>query len=135
MKHEQVIHGNPPSKSNCYKVVTFHGHGSLAKTKALKEYEQQFFLQCGRYRDANIREYFKIDIDVYYASQRPDLDNAMKVILDCLQACKAIENDRWLVELHARKFVDKYDPRIEFTITPVAGIETRPTDRQLKLDL
>lgn len=135
MKHEQVIHGNPPSKSNCYKVVTFHGHGSLAKTKALKEYEQQFFLQCGRYRDANIREYFKIDIDVYYASQRPDLDNAMKVILDCLQACKAIENDRWLVELHARKFVDKYDPRIEFTIKPVAGIETRPTDRQLKLDL
>ena len=135
MKHEQVIHGNPPSKSNCYKVVTFHGHGSLAKTKALKEYEQQFFLQCGRYRDANIREYFKIDIDVYYASQRPDLDNAMKVILDCLQACKAIENDRWLVELHARKFIDKYDPRIEFTITPVAGIETRPTDRQRKLDL
>lgn len=135
MKHAQVIRGSVPSKSNAYRIVTIHGHGSLAKTKALKEYEQQFFLQCGRYRDANIREYFKIDIDVYYASQRPDLDNAMKVILDCLQACKAIENDRWLVELHARKFIDKYDPRIEFTITPVAGIETRPTDRQLKLDL
>ena len=135
MRHAQVIHGNPPSKSNCYKVVTIHGHGSLAKTKALKEYERSFFMQCGTYRDAAVKEYFRLDIDVYYASQRPDLDNAMKVVLDCLQACNAIDNDRWLVELHARKFIDKGDPRIEFTITPIEGIETRPTDRQLKLDL
>ena len=135
MKHAQVIHGNPPSKSNCYKVVTIHGHGSLAKTKALKEYERAFFMQCGTYRDAAIKAYFRLDIDVYYANQRPDLDNAMKVILDCLQACNAIDNDRWLVELHARKFVDKADPRIEFTITPVEGIEIRTSDRQLKLGL
>lgn len=135
MKHAQVIHGNPPSKSNCYRVINIKGHGSLGKTKALKEYERSFFMQCGTYRDAAIKQYFRLDIDVYYASQRPDLDNAMKVVLDCLQACNAIDNDRWLVELHARKFVDKQDPRIEFTITPVEGIEIRTTDRQLKFDL
>ena len=40
----QTIHGKCPSKSNCYKVVTISGHGSLAKQEALKEYEKSFYL-------------------------------------------------------------------------------------------
>ena len=134
MRHEQVINGVPPSKSNCYKVVTIHGHGSLAKTKAMKEWERSFYMQCGAYRDRMISGYFKLDVDVYFPSQRSDLDNAMKGLLDCLQACRAIENDRWLVELHARKFIDKYRPRVEFTITPVEGIENHTKEPQ-QLDL
>lgn len=124
---EQVIYGVPPSKSNCYKVVTIHGHGSLAKTSAMKEWERSFYMQCGTYRDKMIKSYFKMEVDVYFPSQRSDLDNAMKGILDCLQACRAIDNDRWLVELHARKFIDKYRPRVEFTIIPVEGIDNRTT--------
>ena len=54
MKHTQVIHGQPPSKSNCYRIISIKGHGSLAKTQALKKWEQSFFMQCGTYRDANI---------------------------------------------------------------------------------
>lgn len=137
MRHAQVIHGNPPSKSNCYKVITVRGHGSLAKTKAMKEWERTFFLQCGTYRDAAIKGYFRLDIDVYFPSQRSDLDNALKGVLDCLQSCNAIDNDRWMVEVRARKFVDKYDPRIEFTITPIDTVETpkQTNDRQLLLDL
>lgn len=135
MRHAQTILGQSPSKSNSYRIINIHGHGSLAKTQALKEYERSFYMQCGTYRDAAIKQYFRLDIDVYFASQRPDLDNAMKVVLDCLQACNAIDNDRWLTELHARKFVDKANPRVEFTITPVEGIEIHTTDRQLKLDL
>ena len=135
MKHTQVIHGQPPSKSNCYRIITIKGHGSLAKTQALKKWEQAFYMQCGTYRDANIKQYFKLNIDVYFASQRSDLDNALKAVLDCLQTCHAIDNDRWCVEIHARKFVDPYDPRIEFTITTVEGIEIRATSQQLKLDL
>ena len=124
---EQVIYGVPPSKSNCYKVVTIHGHGSLAKTAAMREWERSFYMQCGTYRDKMIKSYFKMEVDVYFPSQRSDLDNAMKGILDCLQSCRAIANDRWLVELHARKFIDKYRPRVEFTITPVEGIDNRTT--------
>ena len=41
----QVILGKAPSKSNCYRVVTINGHGSLAKTKAIKDYEKSFYLQ------------------------------------------------------------------------------------------
>lgn len=127
-RHAQVVHGNPPSKSNCYRVVTINGHGAMAKQKMLKKWEQSFFMQMGVYRGAMIRKYFILEIDVYFTSQRSDLDNALKAVLDCLQACKAIENDRWCVEIRARKFVDKYDPRVEFTITPIEGIETRPME-------
>jgi Holliday junction resolvase RusA-like endonuclease len=50
---------------------------------------------------------------------RPDLDNGMKILLDCLQGCKAIQNDRQCVEIHARKLIDKNNPRVEFVIEEV----------------
>lgn len=57
-----------------------------------------------------------LDIDVYFKSDRPDLDNALKICLDMLQSCKAIKNDRLCTEIHARKLIDKDNPRIEFRI-------------------
>jgi Holliday junction resolvase RusA-like endonuclease len=40
-------------------------------------------------------------------------------LLDCLQQCKAIKNDRYCVEIHGRKLINKADPRIEFTIEEI----------------
>lgn len=116
---EQIIYGTIPSKPNSMKVVTINGHGSLAKTKTLKEYEKSFYLQCGRYRDKMITDYFKIDVDAYLPTMAHDLDNIFKILLDCLQSCRAIKNDNRCIEIHARKFIDKKEPRVEFTITPV----------------
>lgn len=120
---QNIIYGNTPSKSNCYQIIktTSYRPGkkdfySLGKTQALNKYEESFFMQCairGRMTDKR----FRLDIDVYYSSDRPDLDNALKVILDCLQSCKAIKNDRLCSEIHARKLIDKDRPRIEFEIT------------------
>ena len=111
-----TIYGQVPSKSNGYKIITISGHSSLAKTKALKDYERKFYLQCPL-RGEEIAEPFAIDMDVYYNSNRPDLDNAFKIVLDCLQLCKAIKNDRYCYEIHARKLVDKVNPRLELSIT------------------
>lgn len=110
------ITGLPPSKSNAYKIITIAGHASLGKTRATKNYEQSFYMQCPL-RGKLIDHRFRLDIDVYFASDRPDLDNALKVVLDCLQQCKVIKNDRLCAEIHARKLIDKLDPRIEFEIT------------------
>lgn len=115
---KQVIHGNIPSKSNSYRIVTLCGHGSLAKTPSLKEYEESFYAQCS-IRGKNIQGFFKLDVDIYYKNMRPDLDNAFKVLLDCLQTCKVIKNDRQCMEIHARKIVDKKDPRVEFEIEEI----------------
>lgn len=115
---KQTIYGQPPSKSNQYRIITLNGHGSLAKTQNTKEYEQNFYKQCSL-RDKKIKGFFKLDIDVYFKSNQPDVDNAIKVVLDCLQSCKAILNDRNCMEIHARKLIDKERPRIEFAIEEV----------------
>jgi Holliday junction resolvase RusA-like endonuclease len=117
----QTILGNPPSKSNCYRIITIGGHGSLAKTKALKKYEDDFFIQCDKYRNKNIDEYFEFHVRVFYPSQRADLDNSLKCVLDCLQKCKAISNDNKCTRIVAEKFLDKERPRIEFMIQKSAA--------------
>jgi Holliday junction resolvase RusA-like endonuclease len=117
-----TIYGNVPSKSNCYRVVALPdgkggSRGSLAKRKELKAYERAFFQQvllkhrralsfplCARFR-------------VYYDSWRPDLDNAFKVVLDCLQSAGVIENDRLVRRIVAEKFKDAKNPRVEIELT------------------
>ncbi|MCL1933269.1 MAG: RusA family crossover junction endodeoxyribonuclease [Candidatus Azobacteroides sp.] len=116
---KQIISGQVPSKSNSYKIITLNNHGSLAKTSALKDYERSFYLQCNQYRNKRIKGLFEFHLSVYNSSQRPDLDNSFKIILDCLQICKVITNDRNCIKITAEKFVDKMNPRIEFVITEI----------------
>lgn len=92
------------------------GHASLAKSAALKKYEKDFFIQCGQYRNMMWDQYFELEVDVYYPTQRSDLDNCLKVLLDCLQGVKAIKNDNKCVRIEANKFLDPKNPRIEFTL-------------------
>ena len=59
---------------------------------------------------------FGLDIDVFFKTKSSDLDNAFKVILDCLQNVSAISNDNLCYEITARKHIDKINPRIEFSL-------------------
>ena len=97
----------------------------MGKTSAMKEFEKKFYLQCGAYRNRNIQGFFELHADVYFQSNQPDLDNSLKGLLDCLQTCKAIKNDRNCVKIVANKFIDKLNPRIEFTLVEVGGVERR----------
>jgi len=119
----EIINGNVPSKSNCYRIIKLGKHASLGKTAKLKQYEKDFYLQCRKYKNKNIETEFRFEIDVYYDSKRPDLDNSFKVVLDCLQKIKAIKNDNKCIEIRARKFKDKSNPRIEFKIIPILDWE------------
>lgn len=111
-----TILGQVPSKSNGYKI----GNNRLYKSRELKEYEERFLWQnaVAKYKsNETIKEKFAIEIFVYFQSNRSDLDNSAKIILDCLQNCKVIENDRLCHKLTMHKFIDKDNPRIEFEIT------------------
>lgn len=114
-----IIKGNTPSKSNCYKVIRLGNRCSLGKQKHLKSYENSFKLQMLNYKYNLIESEFKFIIDVYYDSRRPDLDNSLKVVLDCLQKAEVIKNDNKCIEIIAKKHLDKIDPRIEFSIVPI----------------
>jgi Holliday junction resolvase RusA-like endonuclease len=115
----QTIKNACPSKSNCYKIITIGGHSSLAKTKSLKDYENDFFMQCGKYRNLKIDGYFEYHCKVFYPSMRSDLDNSLKIQLDCLQKTKTITNDNKCVKIVAEKFIDKENPRVEFRIVTI----------------
>jgi len=120
---QATIKGNTPSKSNCYKIITLRSktgkqHSSLGKTPILQKYEKSFFIQLPpKFRNLNIDKYFILEIDVFYPSQRSDLDNSLKIVLDCLQkVTKTIKNDNKCVKIVANKALDKDNPRIEFKI-------------------
>lgn len=79
--------------------------------------KENFIIQCNKYRNKNISKPFRLDLIVYFAAMKQDLDNSFKVILDCLQLCKAISNDNLCMEIVARKEIDSKNPRIIFKIT------------------
>ena len=108
------IHGKVPSKSNCYKIVKFGNKASLAKAKHLKLYEESFKVQYTP--KETISGDFSIELSVYYPDKRADLDNSLKIILDCLQMVGAIENDRYCQKINATRLIDKDNPRVEFKI-------------------
>ena len=116
---EFTIMGNCPSKSNCYKVIRLGNRCGLGKQKKLEQYEKSFKDQMLNYKYDLIEGNFKFIIDVYYDSRRPDLDNSLKVVLDCLQKVKAIKNDNKCLEIVAKKHLDKENPRVKFTILPL----------------
>lgn len=106
-----TIYGQVPSKSNGYRI----GNNWLYKSKPLLQYEESFRLQTLMVHDT-ISVEFGINIIVYFQSNRSDLDNAAKVILDCLQNCKIILNDRLCVKMVMIKKIDKVNPRIRVFI-------------------
>lgn len=110
----ETILGTIPSKSNSYKI----GHRGLYKTKALTEYENNFYIQCKR-RNKTILGYFELELKVYYPNQKSDLDGALKAVLDCLQKCKVIQNDNKCIKITAEKFLDKKNPRLEYELTEI----------------
>lgn len=111
-----TIPGCPPAKSNTYRIVKVGGHSSLTKTKALLTYEQAFYWHNFA-RGLDIRTPFTFEVRVFFPSVRNDLDNSLKVLLDCLQQCRTIRNDNLCCRIVAEKFVDKAAPRVEFRLS------------------
>jgi crossover junction endodeoxyribonuclease RusA len=60
----------------------------------------------------------KIEIKVYRARRSGDLDNKIKVLLDAMQGIAYID-DNQITEMHAYRFEDKGNPRVEVEITPL----------------
>ena len=54
-----------------------------------------------------------VEITIYYATRRPDLDES--VILDCMQGF-IYENDRQVKEKHIFHRLDKTNPRAEIVV-------------------
>lgn len=115
----ETILGQVIGKANNYQAVPDKdGKRRIIKTDKLRRYESSFIKQCKLYKGKQINTPFALNVVVYFATTKNDLDNALKTLLDCLQYVGAITNDCFCCKINAEKRTDKERPRIEFSITP-----------------
>ena len=114
----ETIYGQVVGKANNYMVANSGGSRHIVKNDRVRSYERSFIQQCRIYKDRHINSRFTLYINVWQSSQRYDLDNSVKSILDCLQYAGAITNDSLCVSLIANKYIDRANPRITFAIFP-----------------
>lgn len=109
-----TIQGQPCSKANSRRLVTNRGRPMVIKSKKALAYEAAVRQQVPVMTPLMAGE-LAVYIDIYYASERPDLDES--IILDALQK-RVYANDRQIREKHVRHFIDKDQPRVEMVIEP-----------------
>ena len=115
-----TIDGEPASKANQRKLVLIKGRMVPIKSKKALDYVKEFQRQIPKI-DPLTEDYVKVEMMIYYASRRPDLDESL--ILDCMQNY-VYYNDRQVKEKHIYWGLDKERPR---TIIRVAEYRKEDT--------
>jgi len=109
-----VVAGEPASKANSRKIVMFGRRPASIKSDKARSYAKDFEVQVQAISPLMEGE-LRVDMWIYYRTQRPDLDESL--ILDLLQG-KIYLNDRQVRERHVYHMIDKEDPRVEMIIQP-----------------
>jgi Holliday junction resolvase RusA-like endonuclease len=109
-----VVFGEPASKANSRKLVMFGKRPASIKSRKALAYVETFLKQCPQLRELLSGD-LAVDIHVWYASRRPDLD--VSLILDSMQG-RIYANDRAVKEQHLYWGLDKAAPRAEITVGP-----------------
>ena len=135
MRIKFTIYGEAASKSNSRQLVSFpDGKGgkrpALIKSAKARDYEREALKQIPPLYRQRIEGPVRVTIRIFYASQRPDLDES--VILDVLQDRYSgrgefrelvqkgvIRNDRQVREKHVHHGIDKANPRAEIEVEPL----------------
>jgi len=110
-----IIDGEPASKGNSRKIVNFGKRMALIKSQKARDYEKLFASQCPVLENI-IETDVKVELIIYYASRRPDLDES--VILDCMQG-KIYVNDRQVKQKHIYWGLDRERPRTHIRVSPL----------------
>jgi Holliday junction resolvase RusA-like endonuclease len=108
-----VIKGEPASKANSRRLIWRGKSPAFIKSAKALSYADAFNLQL-RPLETLLEGQLRVDMWIYYATQRPDLDESL--ILDLLQG-KVYANDRQVRERHTYHQIDKADPRVEIAIS------------------
>ena len=116
---ELKVQGELCSKSNSRRIVNYGGHPRVIKSQKALDYEYSSTLQIKRQlgQQGTIEGQVSIEVHVWYASRRPDLDIAL--IQDVLQKAGVYKNDRQVFEIHAFKYLDKENPRVLIRIREI----------------
>lgn len=111
-----TIHAECASGKNSRQIVRFGKRVAL-----IKNAKARAFLKAspsGITIDVPIMGPVQLDCRIFYSSRRPDLDPAM--VMDWLQQNNIIANDRQVFDLHATKYLDQENPRVEWEVRSIA---------------
>ena len=108
-----IIYGEPASKANSRKIVNFGKRMGVIKSQKARDYEKDFAKQCPTLENL-IENDVKVELIVYYASRRPDLDES--VILDCMQG-KIYVNGRQVKQKIVYWGLDRDTPRTHIRVS------------------
>ena len=108
-----TIIGEPASKANSRRLVKIKNRPAFIKSSKALSYEKMFKLQCPNLESDMLEGDLWVDIKIYYATRRPDLDES--VVLDCMQGL-IYGNDRQVKEKHIYWGFDKANPRTEIVV-------------------
>lgn len=128
-----TIFGQPCSKANSRRLVHI-GKGDQQRITSIKskealQYVKDFVRQIPRTARQMVEGPVSVNITIYYATQRPDLDESL--ILDAMQPiytrtkpkeliqAGVYVNDRQVREKHIYHAIDRSNPRAVIEVTPL----------------
>lgn len=120
------IFGEPASKANSRRVVKFGGMSRLIKSHKALTYTDVFNSQVDRERATPLDGDVAMEIHIFYASRRPDLDESL--ILDLLQGV-AYLNDRQVKQRHTYWHLDQQQPRALIKVWGIESVEPKKRPR------
>lgn len=107
-----TVLGEPASKANSRRIIMRGRKPMSIKSEKALNYADFFNSQVRPIPELMDGE-LRVDMWIYYASQRPDLDESL--ILDLLQG-KVYINDRQVRERHVYHHIDKANPRTSILV-------------------
>tara|TARA_R100001163_G_C4952956_1_gene119938 strand:+ start:97 stop:459 length:363 start_codon:yes stop_codon:yes gene_type:complete len=110
-----TIYGEPASKANSRKLVTFGKRPAFIKSDKARAYLKDFHSQVPSL-DELLEGDLKVTMTIFYASRRPDLDES--VVLDAMQD-HIYKNDRQVKEKHIFWGLDVLNPRSEILVEAI----------------
>ena len=108
------ILGEPASKSNQRRIVLVGSAPRVIKSKKALDYLKGFSAQCPRL-DPLLEDDLELEVEVWFASRRPDLDGAVSLVMDAMQGL-LYKNDRQVKVIKAFWNLDRGNPRSRITL-------------------
>lgn len=145
-----VIFGEPASKANSRKLVTLGKRPAFIKSDKARNFEADALMQIPPAARVRLQGPVRVTLRIWYASERPDLDEA--VVLDVLQdrfgkapkgsngetlgprplvQAGVYRNDRQVREKHVFHGIDRRNPRTEVVVEPLQAQQADLTAAEL----
>lgn len=110
----------PPSVNAAYRSLVIRGRGMVLLTKEARQFKDIVAKLAALAVKTPLEGPIRLEYRLFRPRKIGDLDNVTKLLFDALEGLCFV-NDSQIVEIHAYRFDDKLNPRVEVTICPATS--------------